>query len=101
MPAVFRQIPDLENSAFVRTILNFEYFGHGSSTQGTDFFPAATELERERAIIYDEIVDFFTDVYFLAPLEKMLKLLANAGAVVYFYTNDFRYRISETKKIAS
>jgi hypothetical protein len=36
---------------------------------------------------------FFTDAYFLAPLEKQMRLMSAAGGTVYFYTNDFRFEI--------
>ena len=55
--------------------------------------------ERDRSRMYNEIVAFFTDVYFVAPLEKQNRLvsIANGGisgnvgqSPIYFYSNDFR-----------
>ena len=58
--------------------------------------------ERDRGRIYNEIVAFFTDVYFVAPQEKQNRLMsiANGGVAgnsgqnpIYFYTNDFRHEL--------
>lgn len=56
--------------------------------------------ERDRGRLYQEIVAFFTDVYFVAPIERQNRLvsIANGGVSgnvgqkpIYFYSNDFRY----------
>ena len=50
--------------------------------------------ERDRARVYDEVVDFFNDVYFNGPVEKQNRLVSsqNGREPVYFYSNDFRSR---------
>ena len=50
--------------------------------------------ERDRARVYDEVVDFFNDVYFNGPVEKQNRLVSsqNEREPVYFYSNDFRSR---------
>ena len=51
-------------------------------------FPVGPFEDRSKR--YDDVIRFFTDGYFFAPIEKQMRLLSAAGATVYFYTNDFR-----------
>ena len=120
VPSVVRQIPSLPKTYFVRDIISYGYFGDVTRSRGTPFdeeseqgreYDAAIKKktltilhytmkilpgldERDRARLYDEIVEFFNDVYFNAPIEKQNRLVSsqNEREPVYFYSNDFRSR---------
>ena len=74
---------------------NLRYFWGYSFSNFSIIFASFLGLdERDRARVYDEVVDFFNDVYFNGPVEKQNRLVSsqNEREPVYFYSNDFRSR---------
>ena len=69
---LLRQLP-FDNSESVRNIINHEYFPDLSIRSG----------------VYNQIIDFFTDVYFDAPMHALMDSMASAGAEIYSYINDY------------
>ena len=69
---LLRQLPSLENSPTIRSVISHEYL---KSTT--------------RPGVYNDIIDLFTDVYFDAPNNELMSLMANVGTEIYNYVNDF------------
>ena len=70
---LLRQLPNIPNINTTRRIIDNEYF------QNTN----------QKDILVNQIIDFFTDVYFLAPLEKQIDTMASVGADIFYYVNEF------------
>jgi hypothetical protein len=66
-----------QSETALKKLISHEYFGE-------------ITLESDRLRILNEIVDFFTDVYFTDPLEKQMDLMASVGTEIFYYINDFR-----------
>ena len=72
MSQLLRQLP-FDNSESVKNIISHEYFPDLSIRSG----------------VYNQIIDFFTDVYFDAPMHALMDSMASAGAEIYSYINDY------------
>ena len=96
IPSVVRQIPSLPKTYFVRDIISYGYFGDVTRSRSTVFSEDLNQNldERDRGRLYDEIVEFFNDAYFNAPVDKQNRLVSvqQDRDPVYFYSNDFRSR---------
>ena len=54
-----------------------------------NIFPVGPFEDRSKR--YDDVIRFFTEAYFFAPIEKQMRMISAAGGIVYYYTNDFRF----------
>ena len=73
-----RQIPSLPKDDIVKKIILNEYFKTTTSEIG------------QKDLLVNEIIDFFTEVHFEAPLEEQINLMTLHGTKIYFYVNEFR-----------
>ena len=67
-----RHIPSLPKDDIVKKIILNEYF-------------KSTSKIGQKDLLVNEIIDFFTEVHFEAPLEEQINLMASHGTKIYFY----------------
>ena len=77
IPELIRQIPGLSQDQAIRKVISHEYL------------KSHVQSNEQRSQMISDIVDLFTDVYYLAPMLKQLDLMALVGAEMYFYVNSF------------
>ena len=73
MSHLLRQMPQLENAQMTRKMISHEYL----------------KSDRNRAEIYNEIIDLFSDAYFISPNSEMMTMMGLNGAEMFYYINDF------------
>ena len=78
---VLRQIPSLPKDDVVKKIILNEYFKKTSYS---------TKIDQQKDLLVKEIIDFFTEVHFEAPLQEQINLMASHRTKIYFYVNEFR-----------
>lgn len=84
IPSVLRQLNVSESTHdILKEMIFFKYFS-----------PEIID-PRTKDQIFDQIIEFFTDIYFAAPLEKQLNDYADALGTSFFYTNSFVARTPE------
>ena len=73
IPSLLNQMQQITDSLYIRDVIKFEYF---------DEIRTKTKSQ-----IIDSIIRFFTDIYFLAPLIKQLKLNINSRSNFVYFNN--------------
>ena len=71
---MFRQLSNVPMTESSKKIVTNEYFKSSSN---------------QKEVLVSQIIDFFTDVYFLAPLENMMDKMVAVGTDVHYYVNEF------------
>lgn len=77
IPATISQISSISDKVVPRDVISFQYFGQ--------YLDA-----RDKSKVFDNIIDFYNEAYFMAPLERQMNLIQSSGGQIHFYLNTYR-----------
>ncbi|XP_059097691.1 cholinesterase-like [Tigriopus californicus] len=77
IPATINQLSAIGDKVVPRDVISFQYFGQ--------YLDA-----RDKSKVFDDIIDFYNEAYFMAPLERQMNLIHSSGGQIHFYLNTYR-----------